>query len=119
MPVRRTPDSFGEADRRLREVAQLRKLWRAFREPQERLEDERRSRPVLCNRPPFSRVQEPVAAYGRPAIRAAIRHWWCAGEYAAIIELGEQLDAGLFHEEPLIHVYLQAARQYLTKPGTK
>jgi len=36
-----------DADRRLREVAQLRKLWRAFREPQERLEDERLSRPVI------------------------------------------------------------------------
>jgi hypothetical protein len=109
MPVRRTPDSFGEADRRLREVAQLQKLWRAFREPQERLEDERLSRPVVRDRPALSRVQEPIAAYGRPAIRAAIRHWWCTGEYAAIIELGEQLDPGLFDEEPLIRVCLEAA----------
>jgi hypothetical protein len=109
MPVRRTPDSFGEADRRLREVAQLQKLWRAFREPQERLEDERLSRPVVRDRPALSRVQEPIAAYGRPAIRAAIRHWWCTGEYAAIIELGEQLYPGLPDEKPLIHVCLEAA----------
>jgi hypothetical protein len=108
-----------EADRRLREVAQLRKLWRAFREPQERLEDERLSRPIIRNRPPLSRVQEPIAAYDRPAIRAAIRHWWCRGEYGAILELGERLDPRLFNEEPLIRVYLEAAKAHLTEPGAQ
>ena len=104
-----------EADRRLREVAQLRKLWRAFREPQERLEDERLSRPVIRNRPRFSHVQGPVAAYGHAASRAAIRYWWCQGEYAAIVELSEHLDPRAFDAEPLVAVYVEAARTRLAK----
>ncbi len=108
-----------EADRRLREVAQLRKLWRAFREPQERLEDERLSRPIVGNRPPYSRVQEAIAAYGRPAIRAAVRHWWCRGEYAAILELGERLDPALFDEEPLIRIYFDEAQAALAQLQTQ
>jgi hypothetical protein len=104
-----------EADRRLREVAQLRKLWRGFREPQERLEDERLSRPLVRDRPFLPRVQEPLAAYGRPAIRAAIRHWWCAGEYATIVELGERLDPAWSDEEPLIRVYIEAAKAHLAQ----
>lgn len=108
-----------ELDRRLREVAQLRKLWRAFREPQERLEDERLSRPVVRDRPKLSCVQEPIAAYGRPAIRAAIRYWWCTQDYASIIELGERLDPALFDEESLIRVYREAAKAHLTNPQTQ
>ena len=73
MPSRRAADSLEEADRRLREVAQLRKLWRAFREPQERLEDERLVRPIVGEPSPFPRVQGLLAAYDRPAVRAAIR----------------------------------------------
>ena len=115
MPARRAADSLGEADRRLREVAQLRKLWRAFREPQERLEDERLARPIVGEPSPFPRVQEPLAAYDRPAVRAAIRYWWCAREYAAIIELIERLDSGLFDEEPLLRIYLEAAKAHLAE----
>lgn len=102
-----------EADRRLRQVAELRKLWRAFREPQERLEDQRLSVPIVRDRRNLSRVHEPVAAYGRKAIRAAIRHWWCAGENAAVAELGERLDPALLDEEPLIRVYLESAKEFL------
>lgn len=102
-----------DADRRLREIAQLRKLWRAFREPQERLEDERLARPVIRNHRPVLHVQEPATAYGPPAIRAAIRHWWCRGEYAAIVELSEHLDPRAFDAEPLIRVYVEAARTHL------
>lgn len=108
-----------ELDRRLRQVAQLRKLWRAFREPQERLEDERLSRPVVGDRPNLSRLQEPIAAYGRAAIRAAIRHWWCTGEHAAIVELGERLDPALFDEEPLIRVYVEVARAHLAEAASR
>jgi hypothetical protein len=115
MPVRRTPDSFGEADRRLRQVAQLRKLWRAFRDPQERLEDERLSGPIVRNRGPLSRVEEPIAAYGRPVIRAAIRRWWCTEDYAAIVELGECLDPARLDQEPLIRLYLDEAKAALAK----
>ena len=108
-----------EADRRLREVAQLRKLWRAFREPQERLEDERLARPVVREDPPLSRVQEPAAVYGHPAIRAAMRRWWCAGEYAAVVELGERLDPALFDEEPLIRIYFDEAQAALAQLQTQ
>jgi len=108
-----------EADRRLRQVAQLRRLWRAFRDPQERLEDERLARPIVGEPPPFPRVQEPLAAYGRLAIRAAIRWWWCTREYAQIVALGERLDQRLLDEEPLIHVYLEAARAHLAEPKTQ
>ncbi len=104
-----------EADCRLREVAQLRKLWRAFQEPQERLEDERLSRPVIDNRPSVPHVREPAAAYGVRAIRAAIRRRWCRGEYAAIVELGEHLDPRAFDAEPLIGVYVEAARAHLAE----
>ena len=113
MPVPRTPDFSGEMDRRLREVAQLRKLWRAFREPQERLEDERLSHPIVGKLASHSRVQEAIAGYGPPAMRAAIRHWWCARDYAAIIEFGERLDPALFDEEPLIRIYLDEAKARL------
>jgi hypothetical protein len=106
---------MAEADRRLREVAQLRRLWRAFRDPQERLEDERLARPIIGDPAPFLRVQGPLAAYGRPTVRAAIRHWWCRREYAAIIELVERLDPALLDEEPLVRVYLDAARERLTR----
>jgi hypothetical protein len=108
-----------EADRRLRQVAQLRKLWRAFRDPQERLEDERLARPIISNRPSPSRLQEPPASYGLPAIRAAVRHWWCQGDYAAIVELGERLEPSLLAAEPLIHVYVEEARARLAdrRPG--
>jgi hypothetical protein len=104
-----------EADRRLHEVAQLRKLWRAFREPQERFEDEQLSRPVVRNRLPLLHIQEPAAAYGSRAIRAAIRRWWCRGEYAAIVELSGRLDPRAFNMEPLIAVYVEAARARLAE----
>jgi len=111
MPGRRTSDSCGKVEGRLREVAQLRKLWRAFRDPQERLEDQALSRSFVVPDSSQSRVQQPTAAYGRPAIRAAIRHWWCQGDYEAIVALGRQLDPALLDEEPLVWVYLDAAKK--------
>jgi hypothetical protein len=108
-----------EADRRLRQVAQLRKLWRAFLEPRERLEDERLSRPVIRNRPSLWHVQESSVAYDPPTIRAAIRHWWRRGEYAAIVELSEQLDQRVFDAEPLNGVYVEAARACLAEGASK
>ncbi len=100
-----------EMDRKLRQVAQLRALWRAFREPQERREDEQLSRSIILNRPPLLQVQEPTAAYGIPEIRGAIRWWWCERDYRAIVEFGEQLDVSLFEAEPLIRVYIEEARE--------
>ena len=108
-----------ELDRRLRQAAQLRKLWRAFRDPQERREDGRLARPIIGEPSPFPHVQELLAAYGRPAVRAAIRCWWCAQEYAQIVELGERLDPRLLDDEPLIHVYLEAASARLARPRTQ
>jgi hypothetical protein len=102
-----------EADRRLREVAQLRKLWRAFRDPQERFEDERLARPVIRHRPSVPHVQEPAAAYGLAAIRAAIRLWWCQGDYAAILDLSQHLDPRALDAEPLLGVYVEASRARL------
>jgi len=102
-----------DADRRLRQAAQLRKLWRAFREPQERLEDARLSRPILDNAPHRPGVQESLAPYGRPAVRAVIRHWWGKGEYAAIVEFGKQLTPDLLDDEPLIRIYLEEAAAWL------
>lgn len=102
-------------DRRLREAAQLRKLWRAFREPQERLEDARLSGPIVRGGPRLSPTQNPVAVYGRSAVRAAVRHWWCAGEYAAIVELGGRLNPVFLNEEPLTRVYVEEAKARLAK----
>ncbi len=113
-----TPGSFGALDRRLREVAQLRKLWRAFRDPQERLADAHLAQPIVDNSLPFPRVQEPPAAYAYPALRAAIRYWWCRGEYASIVELAARLDPVLFNQDPLIRVYFEAAKEYLARPKT-
>lgn len=107
---------MADADSRLREVAQLRKLWRAFREPQERLEDERLARPIIGNRPAVLHVHEPTAVYGLPAIQAAIRHSWCHGDYAAIVELSERLDPRTLDAEPLLGVYIDAARAHLANP---
>ena len=106
----RNPAPCGKVDHRLREVAQLRKLWRAFRDPQERREDEVLSRSIIPAGASAARVQEPTAAYSRRAIRAAMRYWWCQREYAAIVTLGSQLDPALFDEEPLVRVYLDAAK---------
>lgn len=102
-----------EMDRRLREVAQLRKLWRAFREPQERLEDERLSRAIIHDRSEGLHVHEPLAFYGRDAIRSAIRRWWCSKEYARIVDLGARLDPKLFEEEPVIGIYMEEAKARL------
>ena len=107
-----------EFDRRLREVAQLRKLWRAFRDPQERLEDERLARAIVRQHPTPSCVQDPIAVYGRPAVLAAIRRWWCRGEYRAIIALGERLGSSVLEEEPLLNVYTEAAKARLARAAT-
>jgi hypothetical protein len=114
MPDDRTPTPCGNAANRLREVAQLRKLWRAFRDPQERREDELLSRSVVASDLSGARVQEPTAVYGRRAIRAAIRHWWCRRDYTAIVTLGNQMDPALLEDEPLVRVYLDAAQEHLS-----
>ncbi len=119
MSIRRTPDSFGDADRRLHELAQLRKLWRGFRDPQERLEDERLSRPILDNPQHRPAVQESIAPYGLPAVRAAIRHWWTKGEYAALVKFAEQLEPELLDDEPLIRVYLEEAAARLAEARSR
>jgi len=107
-----------ELDRRLREVAQLRKIWRAFRDPQERLEDKRLARPIIDSPLSFPRDQESVAAHGRLIVRAAIRYWWSAREYAQIIWLSERLDPRVLDEEPLIQIYLEEARAHLNESKT-
>jgi hypothetical protein len=94
----------------LREVAQLRKLWRAFRDPQERREDEVLARSIIAAGSSAAHGQEPTAANSRRAIRAAMRYWWCQREYMAIVTLGSHLDPALLDEEPLVRVYLDAAR---------
>ena len=105
-----------KADGPLREVAQLRKLWRAFRDPQERREDEALSCSIIAPDSSQARIQEPTAAYGRAEIRAAIRHWWCRGDYEAIVALGRQLDPALLDEEPLVCVYFDAATARVAAP---
>ena len=105
-----------ELDRRLREVAQLRKIWRAFRDPQERLEDKQLAGPIISNPLSLPRDQGSLAAHDRLIVRAAIRYWWCAREYAQIIKLGEHLDPRVLDEEPLICIYLEAAKTHLTQP---
>jgi hypothetical protein len=106
---------MSELDRRFRQVAHLRALWRAFRDPQERREDERLSQPIVQSRPSPSHVQEPSAAYGIPAVRAAIRRWWCEGNYSAIVAFSEHLDLRLYEAEPLVRVYVEEARARLSK----
>ena len=104
-----------EMDRKLRQVAQLRAIWRGFREPQERSEDERLSRAIIKGDSSSPQLREPGAAYGFPAIRAAIRHWWCERRYSTIVEFGECLDANALDAEPLLRIYIEEARTRLTK----
>ena len=99
-----------EFDRRLREVSQLRKIWRAFRDPQERLEDERLSRPIVQDHANSTIAFDPITAYGLVAVRAAIRHWWRQKQYEAIATLGNRLDPTALESEPLLHLYIEAAR---------
>lgn len=82
----------------------------AFRDRQERREDEMLSRSITAAGSSAARVQGPTAAYSRRAIRAAIRYWWCQSKYAAIVTLGSQLTPALLDEEPLVRVYLDAAK---------
>ncbi len=103
-----------EADQRLRQVAQLRRIWRALRDAQERREDEEIARPYYEKLPGPSDVREPHPAYSRRTIRALVRRWWCAGDYAAIIQLGQGLDPVLLDEEPLVRVYLDEATAALS-----
>jgi hypothetical protein len=110
-----------ELDRRLREVSQLRKIWRAFRDPQERLEDEGLSQAVVQDVSHIALPPEPVASYGMAAVRAAIRYWWCRKQHEAIVSLGDRLDSSAFDSEPLLRVYLENARSSLTesRSGTR
>jgi hypothetical protein len=110
MPDDTTPTACETLASRLREVAQLRKLWRALRDPQERRAGEILSRFIVASDLSAACVQEPTAAYGCGAIRAAIRRWWCQGDYTAIVTLGVQLDPALLDEDPLVRVYVEAAK---------
>ncbi len=98
-----------EMDRRLRHVAQLRAIWRGFRDPQERREDERLSRSIVQRD-----VRESAAVYGIPAVRAAIRWWWCEGQFDRIVEFAERLDARVFDADPLVRIYIEEARVRLS-----
>jgi hypothetical protein len=98
-----------ELDRRLREVSQLRKLWRAFREPQERTEDLRLAAALLLESDRLPEVADPLAIYGRSAVRAAIREWWCTQEYSRILWLAHRLPPEFFDTEPISRLYFQAA----------
>lgn len=101
---------MSDFDRRLREVSQLRQIWRAFRDSPERAEDERLSRPLVRDFSGSTLPRDPLAAYGLPVVRAAMRYWWCRRQYEAIVTLGDRLDSGTLEAEPLLHVYLEAAR---------
>jgi len=107
-----------ELDGRLREVSQLRKIWRAFRDPQERLEDERLSQPVVQDLSNTALPREPVAGYGMAAVRAAFRYWWCRKQHEAIVTLGDRLDSSAFDSEPLLRVYLENARSSIKGSGS-
>ncbi len=109
MPDGTTPSACETVAHRLREVAQLRKLWRALRDPQERRADELLSRFIVASDLSAACVQEATAVYGRGAIRAAIRRWWCQGDYTAIVTLSVQLDPALIDEDPLVRAYVEAA----------
>jgi len=110
-----------EFDRRLREVSQLRKVWRAFRDPQERLEDEWLSRSIVQDHSHSTLPRDPVSTYGSTAVRAAIRYWWCRKQYEAIVTLGDRLDSSTLDCEPLLRVYLENARSLLgtSSPNTR
>jgi hypothetical protein len=108
-----------DADRRLREGAQLRKLWRAFQDPRERQEDRRLAGPLLADRARLADVPDPLAAYGRAAVRAAIRYWWSAGECGSIVGLASRLPQAFLDEEPLVRVYTAEAQARLAEGTTR
>ena len=99
-----------ELDRRLREVSQLRKVWRGFREPQERSEDLRLAAALFQEFDRLPEVADPLMVYGRPAVQAAIREWWCAQDYSRILQLTRRLPSDFFETEPILRLYLQAAK---------
>ncbi len=103
-----------EMDRRLRHVAQLRAIWRGFRDPQERREDERLSRSIVQMDELPSHSRESAAVYGVSAVRAAIRWWWCEGQFDRIVEFAERLDARVFDADPLVRIYIEEARARLS-----
>jgi hypothetical protein len=107
-----------EADRRLRQVAQLRQLWRAFRDPQERLEDARLSGSIRASASQSAGVQESHVCYDHPTLRAAIRHWWTTGDYEAIARFAARLSPALLEDEPLVYIYIEEAKARLAAPPT-
>jgi hypothetical protein len=100
-----------DLDRRLREVSQLRKIWRDFREPQERAEDERRAAPLLRDFLASEMPHDPGAHYGRSLLLAAVRHWWRYQEYSSILKLAAHLSPDDILEEPLTWAFIAAARE--------
>jgi hypothetical protein len=106
-----------ELDRRLRAVSQLRKVWRSFRDPQERQADERVSLPIMMDHAQDGIAPDPIAAYGLVAVRAAVRSWWCRKQYEAIVALGDRLAPSVLDSDPLLGVYLETARS-LTLPSS-
>jgi hypothetical protein len=49
---------------------------------------------------------------------AAIRVWWCARDHAAIVALAALLDPSIFEDDPLIWIYVDAAKTRLAKADT-
>ena len=99
-----------EFERRLRDISQLRKVWRAFRDPQERRETERLSACIAENHGQRGADPDPIATYGAVAVRAAFGHWWCTKQYEAIVAWGDRLDSSTLDLEPLLRLYLELAR---------
>jgi hypothetical protein len=109
---------MAEFERRLRDISQLRKVWRAFRDPQERRETERLSACMTADHAQRGADPDPIATYGAVAVRAAFCHWWCTKQYEAIVAWGDRLDSSVLDSEPLLRLYLESARRAVGGAGS-
>jgi hypothetical protein len=109
---------MAEFARRLRDISQLRKVWRAFRDPQERQDAERLSACIAEDHARRGADPDPIVTYGAGAVRAAFGHWWCAKKYEAIVAWGDRLDSSTLDSEPLLRLYLEAARHAVGGTGS-
>jgi hypothetical protein len=109
---------MAEFERRLRDISQLRKVWRAFRDPQERKEAERLSACIAENHAQRGADPDPIITYGAVAVRAAFGHWWCTKQYEAIVAWGDRLDSSVLDSEPLLRLYLELARHAVGGAGS-
>jgi hypothetical protein len=108
---------MAEFERRLRDISQLRKVWRAFRDPQERKEAERLSACITENHAQRGADPDPIITYGAVAVRAAFGHWWCTKQYEAIAPCDDRLDSSALDSEPLLRLYLESARHAMGSAG--